>query len=94
MTFEVYGKQNCAVCDSTKAKLTHLLGKLGVTEDAPVVFVDLDTVPGRADGAFYDVRDVPTTIVRSDSGDELERFAGTIPPSDAIRDLVASERVH
>ncbi len=90
MTFEVYGKRNCALCDSTKAKLGHLLGKLGADEDALVRFVDLDTVQGRADGAFYDVRAVPTTIVRADSGDELTRFAGTIPPSEAIRGLVTA----
>jgi thiol-disulfide isomerase/thioredoxin len=87
MRFEVYGKQNCAKCDSTKDKLAHLLGKMGLP--AEIVFVDMGTVTGRAEGAFYDVYDVPTTIVRSARGEEVARFSD-IPPSEAVQDLLAA----
>ena len=88
MRFEVYGKQNCAKCSSTKEKLGHVVGKAG--QAAEVVFVDLDTIVGRAEGAFYDVYHVPTTIVRSPRGNEVTRFSGIIPPSEAVQDLLAA----
>ena len=88
MRFEIYGRQNCGKCSSTKDKLDHVLGKLG--QAAEIVFVDLDTVVGRAEGAFYDVHQVPTTIVRSPRGDEVTRFRGIVPASEAIQGLLAA----
>ncbi len=93
MRFEVYGKQNCVKCESTKNKLTHLVGKAGLGEAVEVAFVDMDTVMGRADGAFYDVDAVPTTIARSPRGDEVGRWAGVIPPATAVRDLLGAAAV-
>lgn len=88
MRFEIYGKQNCGKCSSTKDKLGHVVEKSG--QAAEVVFVDLDTIVGRAEGAFYDIHQVPTTIVRSPRGNEVTRFRGIVPPSEAVRDLLAA----
>jgi len=93
MRFEVYGKQNCAKCDSTKAKLAHFLGKVGARSAAEIVFVDMDSVVGRAEGAFYDVHSVPTTILRSETGAELSRWKGEIPHSDEIKAFLAQPQV-
>jgi len=81
MRFEVFGKPACAMCKSTKDKLTHLITKSGAAPAAALAFIDLDTVEGMAEGAFHDVREAPTVIVRSDSGGELARWEKRVPPS-------------
>jgi len=90
MKFEVFGKANCAKCKSTKEKLTHLLKKADLGETVPLVFVDVDTVEGMAEGAFNDVRDVPTVILRSDVDEPLARWDGSIPPSAEVQTFLGS----
>jgi thiol-disulfide isomerase/thioredoxin len=82
MRFEVFGKQNCAKCESTKAKLAHLVSKFQA--GAPVAFVDMSTVEGMAEGAFNDVHDIPTVILRSDGGGLVARWDGRAPHSNEI----------
>ncbi len=89
MKFEVYGKKNCAKCESTKQKLAHLATKFAPEADTEVVFVDVDTVMGRAEGAFHDVNAIPTTLVRTAAGDVGLRWDGVIPPADAVKELLA-----
>jgi len=84
MRIEVFGKQGCAVCQSTKNKLSHFLEKWGFAVKIPLAFVDMETDDGMAEGAFHDVIDVPTTIV-SDDGAALARWDGTIPPSEDLK---------
>jgi len=84
MKIEVFGKQGCAICQTTKNKLAHLVGKWGVGERVELSFVDLDTVDGMAEGAFHDVIEIPTTIV-SDNGTVLARWEHEIPASEDLR---------
>jgi hypothetical protein len=89
MEIHVFGKTGCAKCDSTKHKVGHFIAKMGVDERVDVVFFDMDTVDGMAEGAFRDVAEVPTTIVR-DSGMDLARWDGVIPDSDSLKAHLAS----
>jgi hypothetical protein len=89
MEIHVFGKTGCAKCDSTKNKLGHFISKMGVDERVDVVFFDMDTVDGMAEGAFRDVADIPTTIVR-DSGTDLARWDGEIPDSESLKAHLAS----
>jgi thioredoxin-like negative regulator of GroEL len=91
MRFEVFGKSNCAKCESTKAKLAHLVSKSQA--NAPVAFVDLGTIEGLAEGAYNDVRDVPTVILRADGGAPLARWDGKIPPSVEVQALLGGSSV-
>ena len=91
MKIEVFGKQGCAVCQSTKNKLSHFLEKWGCAGNVPLDFVDMETVDGLAESAFRDVIEIPTTIV-SDDGAALARWDGTIPPSEDLKK--ALERCH
>ena len=84
MKIEVFGKQNCAICQSTKKKLSHFLDKWGFAEKVPLDFFDMETVDGLAEGAFRDVTEIPTTIV-SDEGSPLARWDGGIPPSEDLK---------
>jgi glutaredoxin len=88
MKFELFGKVGCAQCKSTKDKLNHLVSKS--ESGAAVAFVDLNTIDGRAEGAFNDVLDVPTVILRGDAGEEVARWAGKIPPSAEVQAFLAA----
>jgi len=81
LKFEVFGKNNCAKCTSTKNKIAHVLKKTDRIGDVAVDFVDLDSVDGMAEGAFNDVSEVPTTILRDAVGQPLARWDGRLPPS-------------
>lgn len=92
MRFEVFGKPNCAMCKSTKDKLTHLLTKDQAADAIGLSFVDMNSIQGRAEGAFYDVRHVPTTLLWSDDEEPLARWEGCIPPSAEIKTFLSDVR--
>ena len=87
MQIDVFGKQDCAICNTTKRKLGHFLAKWELAGSVPMKWVDLDTVDGSAEGAFEDIFEVPTVIVRHE-GEEVRRWAGTIPDSEDFRRAV------
>jgi hypothetical protein len=88
MKFEVFGKTGCAKCKSAKEKLTHILGKAEMSLAVPVVFLDLDTVEGMAEGAFNDVVDLPTIILRNDTDQVQGRWNGKAPLTTEILKLL------
>ena len=90
MKFEVYGKSDCPKCKSTKDKLANLIGKAAAENEIRLAYHDLETVEGMAEGAFNDVKDVPTTILRSDAGEPMARWEGTLPPSVEVKAFLAS----
>ncbi|MFW6107266.1 MAG: thioredoxin family protein [bacterium] len=84
MHIHVFGKHDCAKCESTRHKLQHYIRKLGVDEKVRLTFIDMDTVDGMAEGAFRDVHHVPTTIIERD-GDAMARWSGMIPASSDLK---------
>jgi thioredoxin-like negative regulator of GroEL len=89
MEFEVYGKAQCAKCASTKDKLAHLIQRAEMAGQVGLSFVNVDTVQGMADGAFHDVHEVPTTILRSENGEPIARWDARIPPAAEIKAFLA-----
>lgn len=83
----VFGKQGCAKCDTTKSKLNHFLGQWELDHPVQLVFHDLDTLDGRAEGAFYDVLDIPVTIIERE-GLQVARWEGEVPKSQAVRTIL------
>jgi thioredoxin-like negative regulator of GroEL len=92
MKFEVFGKQRCPKCTSTKEKLDHLLRKADAATFVAVAFIDVDTIEGMAEGAFNDVAQVPTVILRSEAGEALARWEGRIPPSIEVQAMLGSRQ--
>jgi hypothetical protein len=86
---QVFGKDGCAKCTSTKQKLTHLLGKWQVAGKVEFGWFDMATEEGLAEGAFNDVDQIPTTLLMDDSGTELARWEAQIPPSDGVKQILA-----
>ncbi len=87
MRIDIFGKQDCAICNTTKRKLDHYLDKWGLAGKVEMKWIDLDTVDGRAEGAFEDVMNVPTVIVRRGSS-ETRRWDGEVPKSDELRQII------
>jgi hypothetical protein len=80
----VFGKLQCGKCKGAQDRVSFLVGKMGLVEKVGVRFVDVDTVDGRAEGAFFDVYDaVPVTIIRNDGAD-LGRWEGEAPKTDEL----------
>jgi len=89
MEIQLFGKQKCGKCESTKHKVEHLLGKHGLENRIRFTFFDMDTVDGLAEGAYRDVHQVPTTIIEDD-GRDLIRWEGIIPDSVDIKQFLGT----
>lgn len=85
----IFGKDGCAKCDSTKRKVTHFVGKWGLGEKTSITFHDVDTVDGMAEGAFNNINGVPTTILVA-QGETLGRWNEAVPPSEELRKLMTA----
>jgi thiol-disulfide isomerase/thioredoxin len=84
----IFGKQNCAKCKTTKNKVGHYVNRWGLTGEVPVHFIDMDTIEGLTEGAYYDVAKIPTTLVAKPDK-PVARWTGAVPNSDWLRDSLA-----
>ncbi len=85
MIIEIYGKQDCELCESAKKKVAHFLEKWRMNDAVQVVFHDMETVEGAAQGDFFDVFEVPTVLLKQDADSVLARWDGQVPPSDELQ---------
>ena len=81
----IFGKVKCGKCKGTHDRVTFLTEKMGLASKVAVRFVDLESIDGRAEGAFHDVYDaVPVTIIRSDDENVVGRWEGVIPKTEEL----------
>jgi glutaredoxin len=80
MIVRIFGKKDCDACKNAKRKFEFFFEKWGLTEEIPIEFYDMDTIEGLAEGAIYDVSNVPTTILEKDNI-EITRWEGKVPVS-------------
>jgi hypothetical protein len=96
MYIEVYGKLNCKLCKSAQKKLAHFLNKWQVAEQVDIRFQDMETIDGAAEGAFYDVLEIPATLVK-DGDAVLWRWDHMQPDSrelfEVLRPLMSEETI-
>ena len=52
-----------------------------------MVFHDMETLDGRAEGAFYDVNNIPATVIEQEDR-QVARWDGDVPDSQAIHRLI------
>ena len=89
MKIKIFGKKDCAKCQTTKNKFNFFLKKWNIHDKVSVDFYDMDTVDGMAEGAFHNVGEIPTTILEN-GGAEKARWPGEVPKSkDVKKHLVA-----
>ena len=84
MIIEIYGKQGCSLCQSAKKKIGLMLDKWDMTAQVDVVFQDMETVDGAAEGDFFDVFHVPSVLLKRDADSVLARWDGEAPPSEDL----------
>lgn len=66
IVLKILGKQNCAPCQSAKNKWSTMLDKWNMRDKINFVFKDIETEEGRAEAEFYEVKDVPFTVIEVD----------------------------
>jgi hypothetical protein len=87
MKIKVFGKKSCAKCETTKNKISHFIKKNEYEDKVSLEFQDMDTVEGMAEGAYYDVLKVPTSIVERGS-EVIARWDGEVPKTEDFSKLV------
>ena len=80
MKIKIFGKADCAKCETTKNKFNHFVEKWGCNGKVEVEFFDMDTVEGMAEGAFNDVLNIPSTIIEKENR-QIARWDGEVPNS-------------
>ncbi len=85
MEIQIFGKTSCGKCEAAKKKVAFFIEKWGLAEHVPVKFVDMETVDGRAEGAFYDVGSRIPVILVLDGGSERGRWDTEIQDSNELR---------
>jgi|GEM_PF-6084786 hypothetical protein len=99
----IYGRPDCGKCHTTENKVAHFLKEWG-TEDKSygefaVVSHDMSTANGMAEGLFFDVWDIPATIISDgfykglrfenwEIKGVLARWDGIVPDSEYLRDAM------
>ncbi|NQT95961.1 MAG: thioredoxin family protein [Candidatus Omnitrophica bacterium] len=81
MRIRVFGKKDCAKCETTKNKFNHFLQKNNHLDSVNLEFHDMDTVDGFAEGAYNDVLKIPTTIIENQER-ILARWEGEVPKTE------------
>ncbi len=84
----IFGKEDCGACKKAKHRVGNCITKYGLTDEVPVVFMDMDSVDGLTEGAFRDVWDIPTTIVEQGET-TVARWDGEPPKSESLRECLA-----
>ena len=87
-TISIFGKTGCAKCSTTKHKLSHFLTAWELQEQVSLTFHDLETVDGRAEGAFYDVATALPVVVVEKEGRQVARWDGKVPNSEEVKLLL------
>ncbi|MEO0216397.1 MAG: hypothetical protein ABIL14_05230 [candidate division WOR-3 bacterium] len=74
----VFGRETCPVCKDAYNKLCYFKEKEQFK--AEIKYFNMDTVDGLAEGAFYEVSDIPTILVL-DNDQEIVRWVRNPPIS-------------
>lgn len=85
MEIKVFGKPGCEFCKTTMKKFETFLSRWQVkSEDVSLTFFDMETVDGMAEGAFYSVTKIPSTVIEKD-GEQLGFWHGKVPLSEEFK---------
>ncbi len=83
LKFKVFGKKDCVVCKETINKLDFFLNKWQIKDKVGVIYHDMETVDGLAEGAYHEVVKIPTVIILN--AKERFRWEGIAPSSEELK---------
>lgn len=90
MIIEIYGKQDCELCKSARKKVVHFLDRWKLNDSVQVVFQDVETIEGAAEGDYFDVFEIPAVLLKRDRDSVVARWDGQAPPSDELRSRLSA----
>ena len=83
---KVFGKPDCEFCKTTMKKFETFFGRWEIDPaKVKLDFFDMETVDGLAEGAFYSVTKIPSTVIEQQS-EVLARWDGQVPLSNEFKD--------
>jgi glutaredoxin len=86
MEVKVFGKPGCEFCKTTVKKFETFLSRWKIDpEQVQLRFFDMETVDGLAEGAFYSVTKIPSTVIEKE-GEVLATWHGKVPLSEEFKD--------
>ena len=91
LVIKIFGKKSCSACVSVKEKFNFFLEKWELKDQVKMVYFDLDTRDGLAEGAYCQALEFPTTIVERD-GTELARWVKKVPTSVEFKQFFAQKQ--
>ncbi len=84
---KVFGKPGCEYCKTTVKKFETFLGRWNIdSSKARLNFFDMETADGLAEGAFYGVTKIPSTVIEGEE-EILARWDGKVPVSNEFKDF-------
>lgn len=85
MDVKVFGKPGCEYCKTTIKKFETFFDRWNIDKRAVSLnFFDMEQVDGLAEGAFYSVSKIPSTIIEKD-GNIVARWDGVVPLSEEFK---------
>ncbi len=84
MHVKVFGKPGCEYCKTTLKKFETFTQRWNIRDAVNLTFMDMETVDGLAEGAFYSVTKIPTTIIEK-GNNLLARWDGKVPLSEEFK---------
>ena len=86
MEVKVFGKPGCEFCKTTMKKFETFFTRWDVdSAKVNLKFFDMEQVDGMAEGAFYSVTKIPSTVIEK-SGELIARWDGKVPVSEDFKD--------
>jgi glutaredoxin len=87
MEVKVFGKPGCEYCKTTMKKFETFFGRWNIGDArVKLSFFDMETVDGLAEGAFYEVTKIPSTVIERDTS-VLRRWDGVVPLSEEFKEF-------
>jgi hypothetical protein len=86
MEVKVFGKPGCEFCKTTMKKFETFFSRWNLDQKKiKLAFFDMETVDGLAEGAFYSVIKIPSTVIEK-NGELIRRWDGVVPLSEEFKD--------
>ena len=88
---KVFGKPGCEFCKTTMKKFETFLSRWKISpEEVALSFFDMETVDGLAEGAFYGITKIPSTVIERKE-EVLKHWHGQVPLSEEFKDIFITD---
>jgi thioredoxin-related protein len=80
MKIQFFTQKECANCPPAKETLKEIKSE----RDVDVSELDVETVDGMAEAAYYGIMSTPSIVLVNSSGDEIISWRGVVPDKDKV----------